>query len=38
MSNIACLQTLTVLGENGRIPNRVFHVQPHEPAEQQVVI
>src|SRR5208282_360325 len=31
-------QALTILGERGHVPDRVIHVQAHEPTEQQVVI
>jgi hypothetical protein len=36
--HFATQQALAVLGEHCHIPDRIVHVEPHEPAEQQVVI
>jgi hypothetical protein len=37
LGDVAGQQPLPVLGEHGGIPHGVIHVQPHEPAEEQVV-
>jgi hypothetical protein len=36
--NVPIEQPLAVLGEYGHVPDRVIHVQAHEPTEQQVVV
>ena len=38
LRDIAIQQALPVLRERRRVPDRLVHVQPDEPAEQQVVI
>jgi hypothetical protein len=36
--HVGLQQAVAVLGEHGRVPYLVIRVQPHKPAEQQVVI
>jgi len=36
--NIPALQPFAVLGEAGRIPDRIVRPQPDEPAEQEIVV
>jgi hypothetical protein len=38
LKHLALSQPLAVLGERGRVPDRVIGRQPNEPAEQQVVV
>ena len=36
--DVAVEQPIAVLAEHGRIPDRIVHRQPDEPAEQQIVV
>jgi hypothetical protein len=36
--HVAGKQTLSLFGEHRRVPDRVVHRQPDEPAEEQVVV
>src|SRR5258708_33772045 len=36
--NLAILQPVPVLGEAGRVPDRVIRRKPHEPAVQKIVV
>jgi hypothetical protein len=36
--DLAPQETVAVLGEHGRVPDRVVHAQANEPAEQQVAV
>jgi len=36
--DLAVQQPLAVLGEHGRVPHQLVHVQANEPAEEQVVV
>ena len=38
LEHLALLQPLAVLGECGRIPDRVIGQQPNEPAKQKIVV
>src|SRR5689334_20178073 len=38
LSNLALEQPVTIFGENRHVPYRVIDAQPHEPAEQEIVV
>src|SRR5215471_13279195 len=36
--DLAAQQALPILGEHGGVPDRIVHLQAHEPPEQQVIV